>query len=61
MNVDGTNKRRLTSMKLRNSAQSVGQFRLAGSISFVSDTEFFGDVLTQSLGLAGKLVRVACR
>ena len=60
MNVDGSNKRRLTFMNVRGHAESVGRFRLAGSLSFVSDTAFFGDVLTQSLGLVGKIVRVDC-
>ena len=57
---DGSDMRRLTFMNLRGHAESVGRFRLAGSLSFVSDTAFFGDVLTQSLGLVGKIVRVDC-
>jgi hypothetical protein len=61
MNVDGSDKRRLTFMNVRGHPQSVGRFRLAGSLSFVSDTEFYGDVMTQSLGLVGKIVRVDCR
>ena len=61
MNVDGSDKRRLTFMNVRGHAQSVDRFRLAGSLSFVSDTAFFGDVMTQSLGLVGKIVRVDCR
>jgi hypothetical protein len=61
MNVDGSDKRRLTFMNVRGHAQSVNRFRLAGSISFISDTAFFGDVMTQSLGLVGKIVRVDCR
>ncbi|MDQ2735091.1 MAG: hypothetical protein M3Y55_08910 [Pseudomonadota bacterium] len=61
MNVDGSDKRRLTFMNLRGSAQSAGRFRLAGSLSFVGDGEFFGDVMTQSLGLVGKIVHVDCR
>jgi len=61
MNVDGSDKRRLTFMNVRGHPQSVNRFRLAGSLSFVSDTAFFGDVLTQSLGLVGKIVRVECR
>jgi Tol biopolymer transport system component len=60
MNVDGSDKRRLTSMNMRGNAQSVNRFRLAGSLSFVSDTAFFGDVMTESLGLVGKIVRVDC-
>lgn len=61
MDVDGRNKRRLTFMNVRGHPQSVGRFRLAGSVSFTSDTSFFGDVLTQSLGLVGKIVKVDCR
>jgi hypothetical protein len=60
MNVDGSDKRRLTFMNVRGHVQSVNRFRLAGSLSFVSDTAFFGDVMTQSLGLVGKIVRVDC-
>lgn len=60
MNADGSDKRRLTHMNQRGHAQSVGRFRLAGSLSFIDDTAFFGDVLTQSLGLVGKMVRVDC-
>jgi len=61
MNVDGSDKRRLTFMNVRGHPHSVNRFRLAGSLSFVSDSEFFGDVMTQSLGLVGKIVRVDCR
>ena len=61
MNADGSDKRRLTFMNVRDHAQSVNRFRLAGSLSFTSDTSFFGDVLTQSLGLVGKIVKVECR
>jgi hypothetical protein len=61
MNVDGSDKRRLTFMNQRDHAQSVTRFRLAGSLSFISDTAFFGDVMTQSLGLVGKIVTVDCR
>ena len=60
MNVDGSDKRRLTFMNVRGHPQSVNRFRLAGSLSFISDTSFFGDVMTQSLGLVGKIVRVDC-
>ena len=60
MNVDGSDKRRLTTMNLRNHPQSVNRFRLAGSLSFTSNTSFFGDVMTQSLGLVGKIVHVDC-
>jgi Tol biopolymer transport system component len=60
MNADGSNKRRLTLMNVRDHEQSVNRFRLAGSLSFTSDTSFFGDVMTQSLGLVGKIVKVKC-
>ena len=61
MNRDGSDKRRLTFMNARGNAQSVGRFRLAGSISFVDDTSFYGDVMTKSLGLVGKIVKLRCR
>ena len=60
MDRDGGHKRRLTTMNVRASAQSVGRYRLAGSLSFVDDHAFYGDVLTQPLGLVGKIVRVDC-
>jgi hypothetical protein len=58
--VDGTNKRRLTFMNVRGNPQSVGRFRLAGSLSFTSNTSFFGDVMTRSLGLVGAILKVDC-
>ena len=61
MSTDGTNKRRLTFMNVRNHPQSVNDFRLAGSLSlFTSNTSFLGGVMTQSLGLVGKTVKVVC-
>jgi hypothetical protein len=59
--VDGTQKQRLTYMNKRHGRQSDGHFRLAGSLSFVSDNGFFGDVLTKSLGLTGYIVYVRLR
>ncbi len=47
-------------MNVRGHPQSVNRFLLAGSLSFISDTSFSGDVLTQSLGLVGKVVHVTC-
>ncbi|MEO8809941.1 MAG: hypothetical protein ABI386_06825 [Rhodanobacter sp.] len=65
MDRGGTHQRRLTYMNVRGSPQSVGKFRLAGSVSFISDNAFLGDVMTHSFGLVGKIVRVtikpACR
>jgi WD40 repeat protein len=58
MRRDGSHKQRLTYMNRRGNAQSVGEFRLAGSLSFDSDRSFYGDVMTRSLGLTGKIVRV---
>ena len=60
MSTDGTNKRRLTFMNVRNHPQSVNDFRLAGSLTFTSNTSFLGGVMTQSLGLVGKTVKVVC-
>ena len=56
MRRDGSHKRRLTYTNLRGSPQSVGKFRLGGSLSFLSDQQFFGDVMTHSFGLVGKIV-----
>ena len=45
-------------MNRRGSPQSTGEFRLAGSVSFLSDQHFLGDVMTRSFGLVGKIVDV---
>lgn len=58
--VDGSNRRRLTFMNKRGSPQSVGHYRLAGVLSFDSDSSFYGDVMTKPLGLVGKIVKVRC-
>ena len=41
MQTDGSDKRRLTFMNVRNHVQSVNRFRLAGTVSFISNTSFF--------------------
>lgn len=53
MNADGSNKRRLTYMNMKDHPQSVNSYRLAGTVSFVNDSTFIGGVMTQSLGLVG--------
>ncbi len=58
MDTDGSNKKRLTYMNKRNDPQSVNRYRLAGSISFISNHSFFGGVMTKSLGLTGYTVKV---
>lgn len=58
MNTDGTNKQRLTRMNVKDDPQSVNHYRLAGSISFISDNSFFGGVMTKPLGLTGYTVKV---
>jgi len=58
MRRDGTQKQRLTYMNRRGHPQSVGKFRLAGSLSFLSDDRFYGDVMTRSFGLTGKIIEV---
>ena len=50
-----------TFMNLRDHEQSVNRFRLAGCVSFIDNNSFYGDVLTQSLGLVGKIVKVDFR
>jgi WD40-like Beta Propeller Repeat len=61
MHVDGTHKQRLTYMNKQHHLQSDGHFKLAGSLSFVSDNDFFGDVMTKSLGLTGYILHVQLR
>ena len=60
MNVDGSNKRRLTFMNVRDHPQSVNDFRLAGSLTFLSNTSFLGGVMTRSFGLVGYTAKVQC-
>ena len=48
-------------MNARGSPRSVGKFRLAGTISFLSDDSFLGGVMTRSIGPAGKTVRVTLK
>lgn len=58
MNVDGSNKQRLTWMNKRNHKHSVNHYRLAGSLSFIDNQSFFGGVMTKPLGLIGHTVIV---
>ena len=58
MRTDGTEKRRLTRMNVKNDPQSVNHYRLAGCLSFINDHSFFGGVMTKPLGLTGYTVKV---
>ncbi len=58
MDTNGTNKKRLTFMNVKDNPQSVNRYRLAGSISFMSDNSFLGGVMTKPLGLTGMTVKV---
>jgi hypothetical protein len=58
MNTNGSNKLRVTRMNVANDPQSVNHYRLAGSISFTSDSTYFGGVMSQPLGLTGYTVKV---
>ena len=58
MNVDGSDKQRLTYMNVKDNPQSVNHYRLAGCISFVSNNSFLGGVMTKPLGLIGYTVMV---
>lgn len=53
MDANGSNKKRLTYMNLKDHPQSVNSYRLAGTLSFLNDSTFIGGVMTQSLGLVG--------
>lgn len=57
---DGTGRRRLTFMNKWGDPQSVNRYRLAGVLSFDSNASFYGDVMTEPLGLTGKIVHVTC-
>lgn len=58
MNPDGGDKKRISYMNVKNHAQSVNHYRLAGSISFISNNSFFGGVMVKPLGLVGHTVKV---
>lgn len=58
MDIDGSNKRRLTYMNKKDDPQSVNKYRLAGSLSFMSNTTFLGGVMTHALGLIGYTAKV---
>ena len=53
MNTDGNDKEHLTYMNKRNSTQFVNKYRVAGSISFISDNSLLGGVMTKPLSLTG--------
>lgn len=58
MNTDGSSKKRLTYMNKKDHPQSINKYRLAGSLSFISNNSFLGGVMTKSLGLTGYTVKV---
>ncbi len=58
MNTDGSNKVRLTYMNKKKHSQSVGHYRLAGCVSFISNNSFLGGVMVKPLGLVGHTVKV---
>lgn len=58
MDTDGSNKHRISFMNVKNHAQSVNHYRLAGSLSFINGNSFFGGVMTKPLGLTGQTVKV---
>lgn len=58
MDTSGTNKQRLTYMNKKNHPQSVNHYRLAGSLSFMSNNSFLGGVMTHPFGLIGYTVKV---
>ncbi len=58
MDIDGNNKKRLTYMNKKKHPHSVNHYRLAGSISFMSNNTFLGGVMTKPLGLTGYTAKV---
>lgn len=61
MDLDDGYTRCLTCMNVRNNPQSANKFMLAGSLPFISEDSFLGDVMTQPFGLVGKVVRVTIK
>lgn len=59
MNKDSTNKQRITYMNVTNHPQSVNHYRLAGSLSFMSNASFLGGVMTSPGGLVGYTAKVS--
>ncbi len=53
MNTDGSDKKRLSYMNVKNHPHSVNHYRLAGCISFIDDHTFLGGIMTKPLGLIG--------
>jgi hypothetical protein len=53
MDANGSNKKRLTYMNMKNHPQSINSYRLAEALPFINDSMFIGGVMTQSLGLIG--------
>lgn len=59
MKKDGSDKRRLTFMNKWNHPHSVNHYRLAGSISFITNHSFYGGVMTHPFGLTGYTAKVS--
>jgi Tol biopolymer transport system component len=58
MNINGTEKKRLTYMNKKDHEHSVNHYRLAGCLSFIDDQTFLGGVMVKPLGLIGHTVVV---
>lgn len=58
MDKDSMNKQRITYMNVTNHAQSDNHYRLAGSLSFMSNTSFLGGIMTNPAGLVGYTAKV---
>lgn len=58
MDMNGENKNRLSYMNVKDHPHSVNHYRLAGSLSFMSNTSFLGGVMVKPLGLTGYTAKV---
>jgi len=58
MDKDGSNMRRLTFMNKKDDPQSENKYKLAGTLSFINNNSFLGDVLVSPAGLSGYTVQV---
>jgi hypothetical protein len=58
MNADGTEKKRISYMNVKDHVHSFNHYRLCGSLSFISNNSFLGGVMIKPLGLTGYTVKV---
>lgn len=58
-NLDSSITERITKMNVTNDPQSDNNYRLAGTLTFMSNNSFLGGVLTNAAGAVGSIVKVS--